>query len=232
MNAVNGLKKHLDMERSTAPATFLSQEMINELHPKALAGDDEAMGRIIDSLIPWTISVATRIFQHRPEQRIPVELDDLIQQALLGLIGGIQRFDPERGYKLTTYCWFYVRRSCLNYYYDGGLVRVPKYINASPEFRQRRIGPAFGPVFGLGPGNQIYAKKEDSVDFLEHQVLFEKLDLLPERESQILIERYYEGETLAVIGKKRNLSRERIRQIINKSLKVLRESMNGSSNPT
>ena len=39
-----------------------------------------------------------------------LETDDLVQEALLGLSRAIQKFDPARGYKFSTYAYFWIRQ--------------------------------------------------------------------------------------------------------------------------
>jgi len=66
-----------------------------------------------------------------------VELSDLIQEGNLGLLRAIERFDPERGTKFSTYAVFWIaqglRRALDNL---GRTIRVPVY--ASSDIRQLR----------------------------------------------------------------------------------------------
>jgi len=40
-----------------------------------------------------------------------LEVDDLVQEGLIGLQKAIQKFDPARGYKFSTYCYHWIRQA-------------------------------------------------------------------------------------------------------------------------
>lgn len=44
-------------------------------------------------------------------QNLGLPLEDLIQEGAAGLIRGIERFNPRSGYKLSTFCWYWVRQA-------------------------------------------------------------------------------------------------------------------------
>lgn len=47
----------------------------------------------------------------RKYQHFDVPLKDLIQEGSLGLIRAVEKFDPERGFKLSTYATWWIQQA-------------------------------------------------------------------------------------------------------------------------
>ena len=103
---------------SRYPLLTLAEE--EELTRLAQAGDQHAKQRLVECNLRFVISVA-KPFIH---QGVPLE--DLIMEGNLGLINAIERFDPTRGFKLSTYAVWWIRQSILHALADKGRsVRLP-----------------------------------------------------------------------------------------------------------
>ncbi len=83
----------------------LSREREQELARSARAGDREARGELIRLSLRF---VAMRV-RHLG---VPVrDIDDALQAGTVGLIAAIDRFDPDRGVRLSTYAWPWISAS-------------------------------------------------------------------------------------------------------------------------
>lgn len=100
------------------PLLTLDEEV--ELTTLAQAGDERAKKKLIESNLRFVISIAKQYIH----QGIPLE--DLIMEGNIGLMTAISKFDPTRGFKLSTYAVWWIRQSILHALADKGRsVRLP-----------------------------------------------------------------------------------------------------------
>jgi RNA polymerase nonessential primary-like sigma factor len=75
----------------------------------AQRGDAPARRRMIESNLPLVVKIARR-YQYRGKKN-GLALLDLIEEGNLGLIRAVEKFDPERGFRFSTYATWWIRQT-------------------------------------------------------------------------------------------------------------------------
>jgi len=113
----NALDQYL---RDVSRHELLTPEQEIELGRRALAGDEDAVQRLVRANLRFVISVAKK-YQNRG-----VSLIDLIQEGNVGLVTAARKFDPEQGVKFISYAVWWIRQAILSALANQGrAVRVP-----------------------------------------------------------------------------------------------------------
>ncbi len=119
-----------DLERFPAPS---HDEQI-ALARRVAEGDQAARQRMIAANVRLVVHWA-RSYQHRG-----VDLVDLVQEGVFGLIRAVEKFDPERGYRFSTYASWWVRQSLQRAVQTQQTIRLPAEVGGRAAALEATVG--------------------------------------------------------------------------------------------
>ena len=125
-----------------------------DLRARVRAGDD-ATTRFVQSNLRLVVSLARRY------RSSGLPMLDLIQEGNLGLLRAVEKFDPRRGFKFSTYASWWIRqamtRSIAN---SGRTIRLPVH-TGDQVMRMRRASTEFERLHGRHPSSAELAAEVD-----------------------------------------------------------------------
>lgn len=109
--------------REIGVSPLLSADEEKYLSRRAQQGDEISRHRMIESNLRLVVRISRRYLNRG------LPLLDLIEEGNIGLIHAVKKFDPERGFRFSTYATWWIRqtieRAIMN---QAGAVRMPIHV--------------------------------------------------------------------------------------------------------
>jgi RNA polymerase primary sigma factor len=102
---------------------LLTHEEEMDLGRRVRAGDKKAREKLIEKNLRLVVSVAKKY------RGMGLPFGDLIQEGNIGLMKAVEKFDPDRGYRFSTYATWWIRQAVQRAVADKGrTIRVPVHM--------------------------------------------------------------------------------------------------------
>src|SRR5438552_1268880 len=110
--------------KDVRPIPLLTAQEEIDLAKRIQKGDKAAREKVIRSNLRLVISIAKRY------ANLGVPLSDLIEEGNIGLMKSVEKFDPDRGFRFSTYSAWWIKQGISRAIIDQGkMIRVPVYMN-------------------------------------------------------------------------------------------------------
>lgn len=190
---------------------LISREEEYILAKQAQAGNHEAINRLIESNLRFAMMIAFRYWNPK------LPLMDIISEAYMGLLKAVKGFDPDKGFRFTTYAESAIRQRIVI-----GILDHKKHTHDSLN-------------------EPVYKEENDDCTTLQDLLISEEpcadekcfydvdvknlLQCLTVKEREVIESKFWHDKTLEEIGSVIGLSAERVRQIETKALIKLRQAI-------
>jgi RNA polymerase primary sigma factor len=221
----NTVKIYYDDLKKYKPLTKAKEKRLLKLSRK---GNLKAKNEILESNLKFVFDIA----KHYTGRGLSIS--ELISEGNMGLMRAIEKFDEEKDIKFISYAVWWIRQAMLEAIKKKRLLTMVEIdpTESNDTIFERKIADdedeRMGGISDVGFSNEADEHKKE-LKANQKEVIGKLLNSLNSREKEI-IEHYYglsnkRELTLNEIGKKYNLSSERVRQVKLTAIRKLRSSM-------
>ena len=118
---------------------LLTSEQENHLSSQMQKGDLITRQRAKERLVEANMRLVIDIAKKYPHHLVPLE--DLIQEGAIGLMTAADRYDPDKGFRFSTYATFWIRQS-ISRALEGKAkaIRIPAHVTETlRRYRRTRL---------------------------------------------------------------------------------------------
>ena len=157
---------------------------------KTLSASDNIYDQKMAELFPLVKSIALKYADYNND------VDDLVQEGMIGVIKAVDNFTEEKDTKFSTYAVYWIKKYILDYLNRNSTTSHFEY-------------------------SELDDYTEDEVQE-ENTISLDFPDNFPELEKKVIVQLYEHEFTLSQVAKNLSITRERARQLKEKALRRLK----------
>ncbi len=147
---MEAIKSYL-VEICKVPLLTAKEEI--ELSKKTKKGNEQARKTMIRANLRLVVSIAKRYIY------LGIPLIDLIEEGNIGLMKAVDRFNPKKGYRFSTYAAWWIRQAITRSIIEQGkVIRIPVYMNELIT-KWKKTKEAIAHKINRTPSDENIAKK-------------------------------------------------------------------------
>jgi len=208
--------------------------MSNEELVAAIQGGEDRMGELwaqVEKLIMWKAKRIMTVLEGCPGRG--VEFEDLYQSGYLAMVAAVDTYDPAAGGAFSTWFMYYLKTA----FEEATGYRTQKsrqeplnnYLSLDTPLTDDADSVDLMDVVADPSGLQWRESLEETMWRKQLQkAVGTAMSTVPEQYREILRLRYWENMTLDDIANLRSVSKERVRQMENKGIRILRQPKTAS----
>ncbi len=167
----------------------------------------EARQELIYRYQPLVCKIVTIL---KPSEQVYL---DLFQEGVVGLVEAVERFEPERGFKFSTYARFRIRGRALTYLQKHS--KAPQIMSESDQLTL---------LMQNIPDTEADPDEHAEDSFLLDRI-YECVDVLPEKEKTAVVAVVLKEEEPKMVAKRMKISRSYLSRLLKKSWKRIRDML-------
>ncbi len=214
--------------------TLLNSTQERALAEKIVLGDEQAKRKMIEANLRLVIKIA-RDYRH-----YDFPLEDLIEEGNLGLMRAVEKFNPSRGFRFSTYATWWIKQAVDQAVMGKSrVIRLPNHVQRKrrKQLKKNLIyqeaanlphitffdQEALDRLPDLAENEPL--KLLEAEDLKQHLMAW--LEKLPATHQEVVVRRFglqdYENQTLEQVAQELEISAERVRQIQQSATRRLRK---------
>ena len=167
--------------------------------------DFDARQELIERYQPLVCKIVTSL---KPSEQVYL---DLFQEGVVGLVEAVERFEPERGFKFSTYATFRIRGRALTYLQKQS--KKPQNMSESDQL-------------ALVLQNLVNELDDDPDEYVQNSFLLEKvyecIEVLPEKERRAFEKVILKEEIPKEVAREMSISRSYLSRLLKRAWKRLK----------
>ena len=132
---------------------LLSFDREKELAQKSKAGDETARNELIEHNMRLVVSIA------RKYKGVGLGFQDLVQEGAIGLMKAAEKFDPDKGFRFSTYATYWIKQTISRAIAEQNrVIRVPVHM-IDMASKVKKVTQQLTQAFGRAPSNKEIAEE-------------------------------------------------------------------------